>query len=115
MSKATQAKTTNFTADDIIGMDDRPEFDVYVPHWGKTFRVQEPDAETFAQISRASRDADGKFDRVEFLCRCIIAGCIAPKFNLAHLDKLKRKSPNAINVLGEAIAEGKRQPAPSEV
>lgn len=110
----SEAKASvEMTADDILALDDRPEFDVYVPQWGVTCRVREPDAETFALISRSSRDVDGKFDRVDFLCRCIVVGCIKPKFGMEHLRRLKDKSPNAINILGEAIAEGKRQPAPT--
>lgn len=108
MSKATKAETKPVTADEIMAMDDRPEFDVFVPQWGKTCRVREPDAATFATISRAARDEDGKFDRVDFLCRAIIVGCVSPKFTLANLAGLKLKSPNAINLLGEAITEGKK-------
>ncbi len=91
-----------------MALDDRPAFDVFVPQWGITATVREPDAATFAMISRAARDADGKFDRVDFLCRAIIVGCVSPKFTLANLPGLKQKSPNAINLLGEAIVEGKK-------
>jgi hypothetical protein len=110
----SKAKDKELTADEILAIEDRPEFDVHVPQWGITCRVREPDAETFAVISRAARDADGKFDRVDFLCRCIIVGCIKPKFGMEHLRKLKDKSPNAINILGESIAEGKRAPGASK-
>jgi len=97
------------TADQIIAMDDRPEFTVEVPEWGLVGEdaavCRQPDIATLASIEGSCDDSpEGKRLRA---AKIIIEGCVSPKFGIQHIIPLSEaKSPTAIGRLVMAILSG---------
>lgn len=108
-------ENTRPTADEIMSLDDRPEFSVEVPEWdlvGENAAIcRQPDIFTLSMIEESCPDTpEGKRQRA---AKIILEGCISPKFGLQHLPVLATsKSPTAIGRLVVAIlAGGKKKPA----
>jgi hypothetical protein len=102
-------ENTRPTADQIMAMDDRPEFPVEVPEWGLVGEnaaiCRQPDILTLSMIEGSCADTpEGKRQRA---AKIIIEGCLSPKFGLQHMELLSTsKSPTAIGRLVVAILAG---------
>ena len=101
------------TADEIIAMDDRPEFKIIAPAWGMTEerpgKARIPDALTFAKMGGAYPDTPE--GRVKRNCLMIKECLIAPKFEIHHLEAMAKKNPMVLAQIVEQIGEnGKNEP-----
>ncbi len=96
------------SADEIVAMDDRPVFEVFIPQWNRTCQVRELDVLTLREISESARKADGKIDEADYSAKVIVEGSVDPKFRIDHIEALKRKSHRAVTQLFNAIMDGKK-------
>ena len=97
------------SADAILDCEDRLPDTIYIKEWDSLIQYQEVDAAELANIAKASRDEEGERDWTEYGARVIIAGSLNPKFNLAQLQRLMKKSNRALTRLYNAIADGKKK------
>jgi hypothetical protein len=96
------------TAEDFLKFDDRPEIEISIPELGgMVIRAKEPDAATALKISKSCTSEDGKLDELEMVLRTIVEACIEPKFEVCHIEALKRKSEITLMRIFRAI-KGKK-------
>jgi hypothetical protein len=92
------------TADELLGVDDRPEQIVDVPEWGGAVKVRALSLGAFQDAQEACT-VNGDLDEQKMAIEIIVRGVVDPPLTHEHAPLLRDKSVSALTSLMAEIAK----------
>jgi len=89
--------------DDLLKDDPTIEVDIQARGMKKRMRIRALSFVQMEKIAKASTDAEGKVDNIEFVLHTLCEGVVRPKFNSAQAKKLMDAHGETVKEIAENI------------
>jgi hypothetical protein len=95
--------TRYLTAEELFGVDDLEERDVYVPQWKRHVRIRSLTDDQRARITNRAMLPTGDIDQSRLMRNLVIESLVQPALSPNDYDKLGKKNAMAVAAIFTAI------------